>query len=169
MGSFSIDIGTDRGARDVFAVLADVAAMPRWYEPVKEVLVLRPDVTGLGARYNIGRTLPGGPVLNEVAVTEYVTDQLFTVESDTGPTPFGCSGAALARISERADNSSQCRDAHRRRLFTADSGNSGTLPSGSGSRQPRIAPEARTRAYQSHGPNASPADRGCNGSESTSI
>ena len=88
MGTFSIDIDIHRQARDVFAVLSDVRAMPRWYEAVKEVVPLTPGVSGLGAHYEIGRTLPGGPVRNEVAVTEYVVDQLFAIESLSGPTPF---------------------------------------------------------------------------------
>ena len=88
MGTFNIDIDIDRDAHDVFAVLSDVHAMPRWYEAVKEVVPLTPGASRLGARYKIGRTLPGGPVQNEVAVTEYVADQLFTIESVSGPTPF---------------------------------------------------------------------------------
>ena len=88
MGTFSVDIDIPRSPRDVFAVLSDVSAMPRWYEAVKDVIALTPSVSGLGARYEIGRTLPGGPVRNEVAVTEYVSDQLFTIESISGPTPF---------------------------------------------------------------------------------
>lgn len=88
MGTFSIDIDISRNARDVFAVLSDVHAMPRWYEAVKEVVPLTPGTPQLGARYRIGRTLPGGPVQNEIAVTEYEPDQLFTIESVSGPTPF---------------------------------------------------------------------------------
>ena len=88
MGTFSIDININRGAREVFAVLSDVAAMPRWYEAVRDAVTLTPGMSGIGARYKIGRTLPGGPVVNEVAVTEYVRDQLFTIESTSGPTPF---------------------------------------------------------------------------------
>jgi len=88
MGTFNIDIDIDRDAHDVFAVLSDVHAMPRWYEAVKEVVPLTSGGPKLGARYKIGRTLPGGPVQNEVAVTEYVADQLFTIESVSGPTPF---------------------------------------------------------------------------------
>jgi uncharacterized membrane protein len=88
MGTFTIDIDISRKAHDVFAVLSDIHAMPRWYEAVKEVVELTPEVSGLGARYKIGRTLPGGTVTNEIAVTEYVPDQLFTIESLSGPTPF---------------------------------------------------------------------------------
>src|SRR3954463_7447818 len=87
MGTFNIDIDINRSAHDVFAVLRDVRAMPRWYEAVKTVIALTPDMPALGARYEIARTLPGGPVKNEVAVTEYVADQVFIVESLSGPTP----------------------------------------------------------------------------------
>jgi uncharacterized protein YndB with AHSA1/START domain len=88
MGAFNIDISISRNEHDVFAALSDVAAMPRWYEAVNEVVTLTPGISGLGARYMIRRTLPGGPVVNEVAVTEYVPDELFTIESIAGPTPF---------------------------------------------------------------------------------
>ena len=88
MGTFSIDVNIKRIARDVFAVLSDVQRMPLWYEAVREVVALTPGVPGRGARYEIGRTLPGGAVRNEIEVTEYVTDRLFTLESLTGPTPF---------------------------------------------------------------------------------
>src|SRR5262245_7173791 len=62
--------------------------MPLWYEAVKEVVPLTPAQSGLGARYVVKRTLPGGPIENEVAVTEFQQDQLFTIESMHGPTPF---------------------------------------------------------------------------------
>jgi hypothetical protein len=88
MGTFSIDIEIRRKASDVFAVLSDIRAMPLWYEAVKEAVALTPGVLGHGARYEIARTLPGGAVRNEIAVTEYVADRLFTIESLTGPTPF---------------------------------------------------------------------------------
>lgn len=88
MGTFGIDIDIPSTPRDVFAVLSDVRGMPLWYEAVKDVIALTPGVSGLGARYEIGRTLPGGLVRNEVAVTEYVADQVFTMESLSGPTPF---------------------------------------------------------------------------------
>jgi hypothetical protein len=88
MGTFDIEIDIDRKAGDVFAVLSDVRAMPQWYEAVKEVIALTPGVVGTGARYEIGRTLPGGAVRNEIAVTEYVAERLFTIESLSGPTPF---------------------------------------------------------------------------------
>jgi hypothetical protein len=47
MGTFSIDIDISRKAHDVFAVLSDIHAMPRWYEAVKEVVALTPEVPGL--------------------------------------------------------------------------------------------------------------------------
>ena len=88
VGSFKLDIQIDRDAGTVFGVLSDVRVMPLWYEAVKEVVPLTPVQTGLGARYAIKRTLPGGPVENEVAVTEYEQDRVFTIESMHGPTPF---------------------------------------------------------------------------------
>src|SRR4051812_44528878 len=60
VGTFSIDVDIGRNARDVLAVLSDVRRMPLWYEAVKEVIALTPGVSGLGARYEIGRSLPGG-------------------------------------------------------------------------------------------------------------
>ena len=88
MGTFEIDIEINRRAHDVFAVLSDVRAMPQWYEAVKHIVSLTPEQSGLGARYEIARTLPGGPVKNEVAITEFEPDALFTIESLNGPTPF---------------------------------------------------------------------------------
>lgn len=88
MGTFQIETEIDRTPSEVFAVLSDVRAMPRWYEAVKSVVALTPEIATLGARYEIGRTLPGGPVRNEVVVTELERDRLFTIESVSGPTPF---------------------------------------------------------------------------------
>ena len=88
MGTFNIEQEISRNPREVFAVLSDVSAMPLWYEAVKKVVALTPGVTGLSARFEIARTLPGGSVVNEVAVTEFVPEQCFAVESVSGPTPF---------------------------------------------------------------------------------
>jgi hypothetical protein len=88
MGTFSIDIQIGRGVHAVFAALSTIRVMPRWYEAVTEVVALTPGEPGIGARYEIARTLPGGPVRNEIVVTEYAPDHLFTIESVTGPTPF---------------------------------------------------------------------------------
>ena len=88
MGSFKIDIEINRDVRTVFRVLSDVRAMPHWYEAVKQVVPLTPTTSGLGARFEIGRVLPSGSVHNEVVVADYVADELFTIESVSGPTPF---------------------------------------------------------------------------------
>jgi uncharacterized membrane protein len=88
MGTFEIDIEIKRHAHDVFAVLSDVRTMPQWYEAVKKVVSLTPDRSGLAAHYEIARTLPGGPVTNVIAITEFEPDTLFTIESLKGPTPF---------------------------------------------------------------------------------
>jgi uncharacterized protein YndB with AHSA1/START domain len=88
VGSFKIEIDIDRDAPKVFAALSDVRTMPVWYEAVREVVALTPDREGQGAKYEIRRHLPGGPVRNEVVVAEYSPNRLFTIESLSGPTPF---------------------------------------------------------------------------------
>ena len=88
MGTFKIDVEIDRDATTVFRVLSDVRSMPRWYEAVKHVVALTPSLPGAGARFEIDRVLPGGPVRNEIVVADYVADELFTIESVSGPTPF---------------------------------------------------------------------------------
>lgn len=88
MGSFTIAIDIRRTPDVVFAYVSDVTMMTRWYEAVQQVRSLGTPATGVGARFEIARNLPGGPVRNEVAVTEYERDELFTLESLTGPTPF---------------------------------------------------------------------------------
>jgi hypothetical protein len=118
MGTFEIDIEISRHAREVFAALADVRVMPQWYEAVKHVVALTPDRSGLGSRYEIGRTLPGGPVKNEIAITEFEPDRWPTargfdskaglpvkgclVRSRTSThLPRSCSSAEWARTSAR--------------------------------------------------------------------
>ena len=88
MGSFTIAIEIARDTHDVFAYVSDVASMPLWYEAVQDVRPLSSDATGIDARYEITRNLPGGRFQNEIAVREYETDRLFTIESVSGPTPF---------------------------------------------------------------------------------
>jgi uncharacterized protein YndB with AHSA1/START domain len=88
MGSFTIGIDIARTPEVVFAHVSDLAAMPRWYEAVQQVRPLGSRASLLGARYEIVRHLPGGPVQNEIAVTEFEQDERFTIESSTGPTPF---------------------------------------------------------------------------------
>jgi uncharacterized protein YndB with AHSA1/START domain len=88
MGSFTIAIDIARGTHEVFAYVSDVARMPLWYEAVQDVRSLSSAVAGVDARYEMTRDLPGGRFQNEIAVREYETDRLFTIESVSGPTPF---------------------------------------------------------------------------------
>src|SRR5262245_33832681 len=62
--------------------------MPRWYEAVDDVTPATTSTTGVGSRYDVGRTLPGGRVHNHVEITEHEPDRLVTFESRGGPTPF---------------------------------------------------------------------------------
>ena len=88
MGSFTIAIDVARDPHTVFAFLADVATMPRWYEAVQHMRPITPQTTGVGATYEMTRDLPGGRFRNEVAVIEYEPDQAFTIENASEPTPF---------------------------------------------------------------------------------
>jgi len=88
MGSFKIEIEINKDTRTVFRALSDVRAMPRWYEAIKQVVALTANTSGVGARFEVGRVLPGGPVRNEVVIVEDVANELFTIESVSGPTPF---------------------------------------------------------------------------------
>jgi uncharacterized protein YndB with AHSA1/START domain len=88
MGAFRLEVRIDRPPREVFRVLSEVAAMPSWYEAVRQVILLTSGVAGLGARYDIVRRLPGGAVVNQIAVIGSVPDLRFAIRSVTGPTPF---------------------------------------------------------------------------------
>jgi uncharacterized membrane protein len=88
VGWFAIDIEIDRAPSVVFAFVSDMRRMPLWYEAVDQVDSLTPGAPAVGARYEIWRTLPGGRVRNEIAITEYEPDVRITVESVAGPTPF---------------------------------------------------------------------------------
>lgn len=71
----------------VFAFVADFTTMPRWYSAVRRVE--RVDGTGgVGTRYEVHRDLPGGPALNEVAITALTSGEEVTFTSLSGPTPF---------------------------------------------------------------------------------
>lgn len=88
MGSFTIAIDVARDTREVFAYVSDVASMPLWYSAVQDVRLLSSAATGVEARYEMTRNLPGGQFQNEIAVREYEIDSLFTIETVSGPTPF---------------------------------------------------------------------------------
>jgi hypothetical protein len=71
----------------VFEFVADFTTMPRWYSAVQRVQRVE-GTGGLGTRYEVYRDLPGGPALNDVAITSYSCDEEVTFTSVSGPTPF---------------------------------------------------------------------------------
>lgn len=86
--SFEISLDIRRSPADVFAFIADFQNMPKWYEAVDSVT---PDSTapaGLGGRFQMVRSLPGGAAHNTVEVTSYEPDREVTFSSINGPTPF---------------------------------------------------------------------------------
>jgi uncharacterized protein YndB with AHSA1/START domain len=88
MGAFQLAIDIRRPPADVFAYVAEPQKMPRWYEAVQQVIKTTANPTGVGSRYQIVRSLPGGPAHNDVEVTEYELNSEVTIESREGPTPF---------------------------------------------------------------------------------
>ena len=88
MGAFQLETTIDRLRDDVFAVIADPIAMPRWYEAVEQVTQTSAGPAATSATYEITRSLPGGKVHNIVEITEYEADRRVTLESRDGPTPF---------------------------------------------------------------------------------
>lgn len=85
---FQISQDIRRSPLDVFAFIADFRNMPRWYEAVDHVTATTPTLTGTGARFQMVRSLPGGPVSNDVEITSYRQDEEVTFTSINGPTPF---------------------------------------------------------------------------------
>ena len=72
MDDFSVTTNISKPPKVVFAFLVDVTNMTRWYEAVEHV-ALDPDFqVGRGARFELIRSLPGGPAANVVEITEYV-------------------------------------------------------------------------------------------------
>ena len=88
MGTFQTTIDIARPARDVFAVLADTETAPLWYEAVVSAVKTTAGPVGNGTRYRLRRSLPGGPVDNDVELSDYQPTETVTRTSITGPTPF---------------------------------------------------------------------------------
>jgi uncharacterized protein YndB with AHSA1/START domain len=88
MGTFQTTIDIARPARDVFAVLADTETTPLWYEAVVSAVKTTPGPVGNGTRYRLRRSLSGGPIDNDVEISEYEPPAAVTLASLTGPTPF---------------------------------------------------------------------------------
>ena len=71
----------------VFEFVADFTTMPRWYSAVERVERVE-GTGGLGTRYEVYRNLPGGPAVNDVAITSRSDGEEVTFTSLSGPTPF---------------------------------------------------------------------------------
>jgi uncharacterized protein YndB with AHSA1/START domain len=88
MGDFSLTITIGQPPAVVFAFLAEPANMPRWYDAVQAVEIVAGAATGVGTRFEIVRSLPGGRAINQVEITDYEPGRRITIESQEGPTPF---------------------------------------------------------------------------------
>jgi uncharacterized protein YndB with AHSA1/START domain len=88
MGTFHLAVEISRPPPEVFAFVAEPLEMPLWYGAVDHVAKTTNGPTGLGARYEVVRSLPGGQTLNDVEVIEHQLDRHVTLESRSGPTPF---------------------------------------------------------------------------------
>lgn len=87
MGDFAATITIDQAADTVFAFLADPSNLPLWLEAVDGV-AFHDTPARRGARFQMVRSLPGGRVVNEVALVDFEPEHRVTFESRTGPTPF---------------------------------------------------------------------------------
>ena len=88
MGDFSLTVTIEQPAATVFAFLGEPANMTRWYDAVDQVTIAAGVIVESGTKFEIARSLPGGPAINEVEVTEYMPSRRITFESRRGPTPF---------------------------------------------------------------------------------
>lgn len=88
MGTFQVAVDIGRPPAEVFAIVAEPCDMPRWYDAVDEVATTTSGPSGIGARYVVSRSLPGGQARNTVEITEHRPDRRVTLESLSGPTPF---------------------------------------------------------------------------------
>ncbi|GAA4245283.1 hypothetical protein GCM10022255_012000 [Dactylosporangium darangshiense] len=85
--TFQLNLDVAAPPARVFEFVADFTTMPRWYSAVQRVQRVEGS-GGLGTRYEVYRDLPGGPALNEVAITGYSDGEEVTFTSLSGPTPF---------------------------------------------------------------------------------
>ena len=88
MGAFHTAVDISRPPAAVFAFVAEAHNVPLWYDAVDHVAKTTNGPSGLGAHYDVTRSLPGGQVHNDVELTEHEPDRHVTLESRSGPTPF---------------------------------------------------------------------------------
>jgi uncharacterized protein YndB with AHSA1/START domain len=85
---FELERDIARPPGPVWEILSDVRRTPEWYEAVTRVVPLGEEAAGAGARFEMSRSLPGGPAVNVVEITDYEPEERFTLTSRSGPTPF---------------------------------------------------------------------------------
>jgi uncharacterized protein YndB with AHSA1/START domain len=85
---FTIEIDIDRPPEVVFGYLAQVENTPKWYSAVEKADKLTSAPISTGTYYRLLRRLPTGPAINDVEITEFVPNSVFTLASRSGPTPF---------------------------------------------------------------------------------
>ena len=85
---FTIEIEIERPPEVVFGYLAQVENTPKWYSAVEKADKLTSAPVSTGACYRLFRRLPTGPAINDIEVTEFVPNSVFTLASRSGPTPF---------------------------------------------------------------------------------
>jgi uncharacterized protein YndB with AHSA1/START domain len=88
MGDFSLTVAIEQPPAAVFVSIAEPTNMPRWYDAIDHVAVTPRHGVGLGATFEIARSLPGGRATNLVEIVEYEPTRRVTFESRRGPTPF---------------------------------------------------------------------------------
>jgi uncharacterized membrane protein len=80
--NFSANVSIDRPITEVFAYVADPRNFPAWNSAVERVAPADRN------RYVMHRQLPGGPAINDLAVTASDQPTLFEIRTTSGPTPF---------------------------------------------------------------------------------
>jgi uncharacterized protein YndB with AHSA1/START domain len=85
---FTIEIEIGRPPAVVFDYLAQVENTTKWYSAVERADKLTTAPVSTGSCYRLLRQLPTGPAINDVEVTEFVPNSVFTIASRSGPTPF---------------------------------------------------------------------------------
>lgn len=88
MGTFHVAVDISRPPTEVFDFVAEPRNMPLWYDAVDHAATTTNGPSGLGARYDVIRSLPGGQTHNDVEITEHQLNRHVTLESRSGPTPF---------------------------------------------------------------------------------
>jgi hypothetical protein len=85
--TFELTLDLRSSPGEVFGFIADFTTVPQWYSAVQRVERVEGE-GGVGTRYAVYRNLPGGPAVNDVALTSYSAGDQVAFTSLSGPTPF---------------------------------------------------------------------------------